>query len=53
MDQGQEGDSRKHTQGHTQLEVVASNRRKDTYPLKGISKDELLGERQESRPGAD
>lgn len=45
MDQSQEGDSRKQTQGHTQLEVVALNGRKDTYPLKGMNKDELLEER--------
>ena len=42
MEEGQGGDSRK--QEHTQLEVVALNRRKDSSPLTGVNKDELEGE---------
>lgn len=41
MNQGQGGDSRKQTQEHAQLEVVALNRGKDTYPVKGVNQDEL------------
>lgn len=43
-EQGQGGDSRTKTWEHTQLEAVALTRRKDTYPLAGVNKDELEGE---------